>query len=350
MLLVTFHGGGSGLNNVSAFDTTSKALLTSSALATPDDGALSELRGIVNANGQLYVASGGKATSQVFCYGLPDASGACSFISLVIGPTLSKKGNFQTAIAHPFGLAFDGSCTCYISNQDTNVVAQVQIADNEGSLGSGSQSAYLTGLFPPPDVFLDGTFVASQNGSLHGVAGSAPDVPATEGGLGVSIDTSGKNEGKVLNSVRDIAVANGILFVCDEVDKQINMYSLADGTFLGSSAVAGSPTHFAIQNGGLWVSAGSSLFWAQLPESTTAPTLNLQAVAITPPSGNKIGGISFDGETVYVPFQAGTGSSASGGSIVTYNVTQSSPSTLPVLSNQQPFQSLTDTPEFVLFV
>ncbi|MDT4966042.1 MAG: hypothetical protein QOJ64_779 [Acidobacteriota bacterium] len=346
MLLVTFHGGGKGLNNISAFDTSSQKLLTSTALATPDDGGLSELRAMVSANGQLYVASGGKATSQVFCYSLPDSTGTCSYISLVIGPTLSKKGHFETAIAHPFGITFDGSSTCYISNQDTNVVAQVQLADNEGSLGSGSQSAYLNGLFPPPDVFLEGTFVASQQGTLHGVSGSAPDVPADEGGLGVSTD----KDGKVLNSVRDVAVANGILFVCDEVGEQINMYALADGTFLGSSTVAGSPTHFAIQNGGLWVIAGHSLFWGQLPDSTTSPTLTLQAVAITPPSGNKIGGISFDGDTVYVPFQAGTGSSSSGGSIVTYDVTQSSPSTLPVLSNQEAFQTLTDTPEFVFFV
>jgi hypothetical protein len=74
-------------------------------------------------------------------------------------------------------------------------------------------------------------------------------------------------------------------------------------------------------------------------------------MAITPPTGHKIGGISFNGQTVYVAFQDGTGANAIGGAIATYSVTQASPATPPVLSNQQTLQNgLRDTPEFVLFI
>jgi hypothetical protein len=359
VLLVTFHGGNDGINNAYAYDTattrTNAPPLSTDALALPTVGSLTELRALAYANGQLFVLSGAKSTSQVFCYGLPNVSGKCAFVSLVIGPTLSQtKQHFKTAISHPFGIAFSGPSTCYISNQDTNVVAQVQLANNVGSLGSGCQSAFLKGKFPPPSVFLDGTFVASTVGALPEVAVTATDVPASGGGLGVSIgapDPQRPDKVKVLNSVRDVAVEGGILFVCDEVAKQVNRYTIANGRFLGSTPVANSPTHSAIHNGGLWVSAGSSLYWGQLPPPGAAASLSLQGVAITPPTGHKIGGISFNGQTVYVAFQDGTGANAIGGAIATYSVTQDSPATPPVLSNQQTLQSgLSDTPEFVLFI
>ena len=141
MLLISFHGGDTGINNVQCYDTTTNALLSDNALALPTTGSLAELRAIIVANRQLYVASGAKSTSQVLCYSLPNANGECIFISEIIGPTLSnKKQHFETAISHPFGIAFSEENTCYISNQDTNVVAQVIVANNVGSLGKGSQS------------------------------------------------------------------------------------------------------------------------------------------------------------------------------------------------------------------
>jgi len=362
MLLITFHGGSSpGINNIYAYDTVTKCCLNQSALSQPTSGPLSELRAMVVANGYLYVANGAKATSNVLCYQAQSSGNSFTYISTVIGPTLSKKGHFETSISHPFGIALNGSGTCYVSNQDTNVVAEVTLTSDgqTGSLGTCCQSAYLNKLFPAPDVFLDGTYVASQQGSLHDVDVTATSVPASDGGLGVTLD----NSGKVQNSVRDVAVANGFLFVCDEPGSAVNLYSLADGTFLGTSnALSGKPTHLEIQNGGLFVSAGSLLYWGELPPSgsTAPPSLSLQEVALIPPSGNKIGGISFDNvtspsaPTVYIPFQAGTGG-ADGGSIYTYTVTQSSPSTLPVLSGGTEFvasgsSTFQDTPEFVLYV
>ncbi len=351
MLLISFHGGDTGINNLQCYDTTINALLSDNALAIPTTGSLAELRAIIVANGQLYVASGAKSTSQVLCYSLPNANGECAFISEIIGPTLSnKKQHFETAISHPFGIAFSDENTCYISNQDTNVVAQVAVANNIGTLGSGCQSAYLNEIFKQKD-FLDGTFVASQVGTLHDVEVNAPDVSSNYGGLAVSIGSSGSKAGKVINSVRDVAVANGMLFVCDEVDKQINMYALSDGTYLGSTAIETSPTHLEIMNGELWVSAGNSLYWGQLPALATKPELSLQAVGIAPPTGNKIGAISFNQNNVYVAFQAGTGDASTGGSVGMFTVAQASPNSIPILSNQQTFVSnLADTPEFVLYI
>ena len=50
---------------------------------------------------------------------------------------------------------------------------------------------------------------------------------AQYGGLQVSI-----SNGKVQNSVRDVAIANGMLFVCDEPSKMIRIYALPNGDYL----------------------------------------------------------------------------------------------------------------------
>jgi hypothetical protein len=350
MLLVTFHGGSHGINNIVAYGADG-TVLTSAALSVPDTVVLLELRGMVLANGHLYVANGAESTSTVLCFDVPSSGSSFTYASTVIGATL-KNGQFETSIAHPFGITLNGTGTCYVSNQDTNVVAKVDLTSNNqsGNLGKGCQSAYLNRLYPK-GTFLDGTYAASQVGHLHDVNVEATPVSAKRGGLGVT-----PHKGKVQNSVRDVTIANGILFVCNEPDSVVNMYSLADGKFLGSSKkkLAGKPTHLAIFNAGLYVSAGKWLYWGALPTGVAGASLDLQKIALTPPQGNKIGGISFDNgsaaPTVYIPFQAGTGGTG-GGSIYAYTVTLSSNSSLPVLSDAKVFvgsDALTDTPEFVL--
>jgi hypothetical protein len=351
MLLVTFHGGSSGINNVYGYGAPSGPNPQTAALVVPNAG-LSELRAMVMANGLLYVANGAKSQSTVLAYSIPSTppSSGPWFTnpSVLIGPKV-KKNEFHTSIAHPFGIAFADATTCYISNQDTNVVSQVTIKNGTGSLGSGCQSTYLNTTLFPDGTFLDGTYVASQVGILNDVHLVTTVVDHLHGGLAATL---GKDN-KVENSVRDVAIANGMLFVCDEPEKVINLYSLADGTYLGSSKVLGnSPTHLSIYNGGLYVSAGPGLYWAQLPPSTSSPVLTLQSIALTSPSGEKIGGISFDetSSTVYVPFQSGTGGKNPGGSIYTYSFSQQSQATIPVLSNGKALvPSLSDTPEFVLY-
>ena len=126
-------------------------------------------------------------------------------------------------------MAFNGGANCFVSNQDTNVVALVSVNDQQtGSLGQGCQSPFLNAKFPGKN-FLDGTWIASQNGALPGVKVTAENVPAEDGGLAVSIQ-----QGKVQNSVRDLLLSNDVLYVCNEVGMTIGMYSAADGTFVGS--------------------------------------------------------------------------------------------------------------------
>jgi hypothetical protein len=351
MLLVTFHGGGSpGINNIYGYGAPTGPNPQTAALVVPNTG-LSELRAMVMANGLLYVANGAKSQSTVLAYSVPSTppSSGPWFTnpSVLIGPTIGKKG-FETSIAHPFGIAWENATTCFISNQDTNVVSQVTVTNGTGSLGSGCQSAYLKKEYKG-GTFLDGTYAASEVGKIHDVALVATDVDRKHGGLAAKLDSKDKVE----NSVRDVAVANGILFVCNEPKQVINLYSLKDGSFLGASnQLSNSPTHLSTYNGGLYVSAGPGLYWAQLPPSASSPAPTLQPIALTPPSGEKIGGISFDApsSTVYVPFQTGTGGKNPGGSIYIYAVTQQSPATLPVLSNPKAVvPALPDTPEFVLY-
>jgi len=351
MLLVTFHGGSKGINNVYAYNPDGSRA-TKTALDEPKDGKLSELRAMVLANGLLYVANGAKSQSTVLAYTVPSSGTTFTNPSTLIGPTLSKKGHFETSIAHPFGIVFETATTCYVSNQDTNVVSLVTVSGDglSGSMAEGCQSGYLNGLFAT-GTFLGGTYVASQVGILPDVTATTTVVDHAHGGLGVSFDS-----GKVKNSVRDVAIANGILFVCDEPEKVVDLYSLSDGSYLGSSnALIESPTHLAIDNGGLYVSAGSTLYWGLLPQSPSSTSLALQTITPTPPAAQdplKIGGISFDDgspTTVYLPYQQGTGGSTPGGSIYSYSVSQQPPAA-PVLTSGKPFvASLDDTPEFVLY-
>jgi hypothetical protein len=208
----------------------------------------------------------------------------------------------------------------------------------------------LTTQYPAPDAFLDGTFVASQIGALAGVTVVAPNVSKANGGLGVTFEKANEPH----NSVRDVAIANGILFVCDEVDSRINMYDLDGGAPLGSGTATGlkNPTHLAVFDGGLWVSSENDLFWSALPSSVSEASLSFQSTGIDHvPKDNKIGGISFDDSgNVYVVFQDGTGGTGSG-SIEKYFVTAGKDGTPPSLSNHETFAKIEqDTPEFCLWV
>ena len=257
MLLVTFHGGATpGINNVFCYNTTSKALDHRSG---PDqyrrDRTFRAAR-LVYSNGYLYVSNGGKSVSNVLTFQHQAAKQPYQFayVSNFIDSTSARRGISTTSIAHPFSLAFDGAGFAYISNQDTNVVAQVAVSANfqTGTLGSGCQSAYLIGLKKSlcpagPCVFLDGTFVASQQGSLDHVNVTATDVGAQYGGLTVSVSPT---TGKVQNSVRDVAIANGMLFVCDEPSKLVRIYALPNGDYLGASTAL--PDHAHSSDGPEW--------------------------------------------------------------------------------------------------
>ena len=362
MLLVTFHGGSGGIANAYAYNTATNALISDTALAnSPLDGD-AELRAMVLANTYLYVVNGKKKESDVLCFSLPpsgSSTGQCEFVSTFAAATLSKKGHFEMAIAHPYSMVFNGPSQCFISNQDTNVVAAAAVAADSttATVSAGCQSAYLNGItgFCPSTgcVYLDGTFVASQNGSLPDVTVTATNVPEQNGGL--SIDFSGSADSqKVQNSVRDLALVGNVLLVCDEPGKVLRLYSLPEGAYLGASPVlAAAPTHLAVAASGLYVSAGSNLYWSALGASPTPASLSFHSVLEVPATGGykKIGGVAFDaaGTGMYAAFQTDTGETGSG-AIYSYAVTGDG-SSAPVLSGASVFASaLKDTPEFLLFV
>lgn len=374
MLLVTFHGGSGGISNVYAYDTTTGALLTQGALqqAPPSEA---ELRGMICANSLFYVVDGGKVGSNILCYNLPAAgSNNFKYIGEFIGPSVSKsKGKFKNSIGHPYGMVFDTAGNCYISNQDTNVVAVAEVASDfqTAAVKKGCRSSYLNGvtsICPTTGcVYLDGTFVASQMGTLPDVDVDATDVPAQYGGLAVSFSTDtsadtgpadhshSKSKDKVQNSVRDVAIWGSVLLVCDEPASCVRLYSLPDGSYLGASNVPKSPTHLAICSNGLYVSAGNQLYWSALSSPLTVSSLSFQSVLTAPAAMNAydVGGVTFDSisNAAYVAYQQGKGTTGSG-AIYSYTVTpgsmQSSP---PTLTNATIFATIcADTPEFLLFL
>src|SRR5262249_5894972 len=161
--------------------------------------------------------------------------------------SLSKKGHFENSIGHPYALQFGesgGTAFGYVSNQDTNVVARATVASDfrTASIPSGCQASFLTGqtgICPPTGcVYLDGTFVPPQRGTLPDVAVSATDVPESVGGLNITFlngaagPDAGGGKPKVQNSVRDVAISGGVLLVCDEPSRVIRLYSLPSGTYL----------------------------------------------------------------------------------------------------------------------
>jgi hypothetical protein len=364
MLLVSFHGATGGIQNVYAYSTATSnpgTLLNSQALSGAPE--LIQLRDLAFYKGNLYVTLGSGSEGAVLVFSGPQTGTVFNFIDQVIGSSQS--------IFHPFSVAFDpSSSNCYVSNQNSNIVAQVALTAQNGkvtgTLPSGCQSSYLSNLYPSPNnAFLDGTFVASQIGELDEITlPNIPNVPAINGGLGVSPSTGGK-KGKPIkptNSVRDVEITNGMLFVCDEVDGRVNVYNLSNGQFLavgftrfGSSG--DSPSHLAIYQNGLWVSAGTNLYWAPAPANPPGASIAFQSVAISVPAQNKIGGISFDSSgNIYVIFQQGTGGTGQG-SIYKATVTAGVGGAPPTLSNGSNFATIpaaagdpADTPEFCLWL
>jgi hypothetical protein len=111
-----------------------------------------------------------------------------------------------------------------------------------------------------------------------------------------------------------------------------------------------------VQGGGLYVSAGGTLYWSALvsPPAPTLPwNLYFQSVLTVPSTlaGYSIGGITFDqAGHVYVAFQKGKGGVGTG-AIYLYTISQVNAQTAPVLSSPQPIaDGLTDTPEFLLYL
>jgi len=330
MLFVTFHGGSSegSINEIYAYTTGSgpqTTPLSTSVLNMLYPDQLSELRAMVLANDFLYVANGSKRTSNILCF---QGSGtAYNLVSTFV------CGNLNS-VNHPFSLVFDGAGHCFVSNQDTNVVAVFNVGSSGETTTPGPVASYLTGL-GLTGTFLDATFVASKVGTLPNVP-PAPTLEKGQGGLDVTTTGTGKDE-KVQHSVRDVGFANGILFVVDEPGGCVRMYDPSTGEYHGkSSGVLKSPTHLLIQGTTIYVTAGSEIWSGALPTDPSNPTLSFTSIFST--TLGAVAGLAFDQASPPNSYVA---------------IRTSNPQILicdSQLQNPVQFTTCTDSPEFVLYV
>jgi len=282
MLFVTFH---QAVSNVYAYDDNGILLNPTSPNVLNSSGqTLDELRGIYLQNGYLYVINGGKKVSNILCF---KGSGtnytyARTFIS---NPT-------NGPIDHPFALAMDGNGHCFVSNQDCNVVAALNMATDTQATLVTTPSAFLQAVYPSGS-FLTGTLVSSSNGTLPNVPATTP-VPQVLGGLDVSIVSSNGSD-KVQNSVRDVAYDGGILFVLDEPGGLVRSYNAATGQPLVVSNPVDSPTHLLIQGSTMYVSAGNQVFTSPIPNpyDASAPIWVFQPI-LSLGSSDSASGMAFD--------------------------------------------------------
>jgi hypothetical protein len=321
MLFVTFHGGSDDCaaselppspnlaaqhtkphNNVNAYDETDPgAGAIKDILAAPAGKQLDELRGLLFANGYLYVAVGSKHQNAILCY-QPSATpskGSYKFMSVLADQTCAS-------ISHPFDLTLNGTGQCWASSQDTNVVTELTLSSNGQSATwtSGASASYLAQF---GSTFLPGTFVAS---SKPVPGGNTPDVPASKGGLlyALASDTTavddGKHSEKIQNSVRGVAFCNNLLCVVDEVANAVKVYDPGTGRYLCSSNVSmQAPVHLLVSGTTLYVSAGQQVFSGTPQVCGIDPMpmppnpfycLNLTPLALDPPLADKASGMCFD--------------------------------------------------------
>lgn len=299
MLFVTFHGGKATsavpcpVNNVYAYDETATAPPPPylNVLSVPASVELSELRMLRFANNYLYVANGSKKQNDVLCF--QQSSQTANPLFIYVGEFVTDAVN---SIAHPFGICFDTSGNAYVSNQDTNVVTQLEVASNfqTGSAVTGNAASYLTQF---GSTFLNGTFVASHD-PVPNYAGT-PHVPDKKGGLDFS-----PTKGAISHSVRDVVVCNGILCVADEAGNLVKMYDLTSGTFLGACTGLPSdagPIHLLVQEvsgkpSTLYVSVGSGVYYGTPAQSGNTGTLAFSAQTLNPGLPDEASGMCFDGE------------------------------------------------------
>lgn len=288
MFLVSFHGS---VNNLYAYDDGGSQLATD--VLDPQGQALSELRGLYRdpASGLLYVANGGKATSNVLCF--QGAGVKYDYLSTFV-PAAAAGG--PGSVIHPYGLAFDGAGGCYVSNQDSNVVAAFAVS-GDGRTGTSlyPQSPYLAGLKLGP--FLDGTIAPSRVGALPdvvklGTKPYPPDLPKGEGALDVHL-----KGGKVNHSVRGVLAAAGLLYACDEPGGVVRVYAAPGGTPVLKSTAVGSPVQLLLAGGRVYVAAGEQVYSAPaLTSAAAGQSWELTPVPLSPAPGGVVSGIAFDGQ------------------------------------------------------
>jgi hypothetical protein len=295
MFFVTFHALD---GNIRAYDDNGKLL----EKAVLDKGGV-ELRGIYLQSfpkkEYLYVVDGSKSASKIYRY---EGTGTSyKYVADFITTTSADS------IDHPFALAFDGMGNCYVSNQNTNVVAALEVSSKGHKVKPNPVASYLQGLYPS-GKFLQGTLAASSQADLPGApqTNGIQAVPEELGGLGVEINTSDSKKPKVQNSVRDVVFYNleysgetiRLLFVVDEVAGLIRVYDPDTGTPLMESNRLESPVHLLINNGTIYVGAKKQILSSPVPnpKNQTATPWAFTPIEFSPqlPKGS-VSGMAFDG-------------------------------------------------------
>ena len=226
MLFVTFH---EAIATIYGYDEQNPKNPAIQNVLTPSTSVqLSELRGMLLANGFLYVVNGGKSTSNIVCYA-PSSKPYQYTYQSVFTPSVG-------AITHPFDCTFRsvGSPAVeywYVPNQDSNVVSILASETPYTSSSPTGATAYLAALQTAlqnakspiaNNGFLTSTFVPTAIvgaeipqqitvdptwGGLTPVFSSSDAEPAATPG-----DAAKKKpKQKVQNSVRGVVCYNNVL-------------------------------------------------------------------------------------------------------------------------------------------
>ena len=253
MLLVTFHGGKSGYRNVHLYadsgSDTGECLEKHVLQGDWPHADDAELRGIGLVKGDLWVVNGAKGASSSLMIFEKGPDHHYDFVKVFLDSTTTS------AVNHPFAFTFDDDGNCYVSNQDTNVVARFSSSGAPCDI-----PASLPRAASPQPNYNSGTFVASSDGSLDGTPATVP-VP-TPLGLRFSVDS----DGKVQHSVRGALYFEGwsSLLVCDETARAVKVYGESGDLRAVLETIADAPTHLAVwpSNLGpiLLIAAGATIY------------------------------------------------------------------------------------------
>ena len=357
MILVSFHGGNGSdaadhdaahkkpvtpYNNLRAYDDDGNELNRDGQVLQCQPVELLELRGInIVPNGYLWVVSGGMAASTILAYARQGSDPVWKYQGLVI-----QFSYPSSPLLHPFDFTFDEHPYCYVSNQDTDVVARLEgMAPAFTSASTAAVAPSLQKILH--SSFLDGTFVASSVKTLPDpkIAHTTPVAP--DPGLCISIGKV-KGKPKVLNSVRGVLWINNYLYVADEVAQYVKVYD-PDGNYMGKSTCGstgqptpfpGQPVHllYHAESQCLCVSCGKSIFYASIEDAPTTPKFtkvhNLPS-ALTSVSGMTVS----PGGDLYIGDREG---------LVCWRLCDFTPQTGP--QSHVSSWTVTDNPEFLLYV
>lgn len=291
MLYVSFHDNEQGKHNVAAYGDAGELIIATVLIGPlpPEEAELRGLSFVPSGPESMWVLNGASKNSEIVSFARLGVPWPYKFSGQVIA--YDPDPSSLSPLWHPFDLSFaeqGGKLYCYVSNQDTNVVARLELDPETMSW----QLAPIAPALPPSNLaYLRGTFVASSCGELPNVV-KTPPVAESKGGLGVVIEGSGKDR-KVTHSVRGVLWVNGALYVADEAGCEIKVYR-ADGSFYEPGTKIEMPVHLLVHEHepgvqALYVSAKEGVYWSPLHANAPAELELKQCIPMSDASGIAFG-------------------------------------------------------------